>query len=458
MFEVTDSLKDLAFLGTFVCAFGFLRWPRSLYDLLRPRFVIPALIWSSTFNVIFYHWIFPQPEKYIDYRTYIGSQGETALIYFIVCMLMFWVGMCLPFGKMIGRMFVPLHYGLPLDPKKLRILRVFGIFLGVGIFVSLIAMSGGTALYSPVLGIDHRAGYLRGGISGPLVGALSILASGCIGVSWPEKVRDNPLAVIVSLFGLMLIGTHFMANFSRGSGLPIAVAALAYAVRYRRVSLIGMGLAICWVLFTAHAGLSGRGIYGHRGGVVPYLIHLVTYSSLSGFQVIESSFIASDAFTATAVTMEAHDAMDIGAMSPWDWLRFQIPIPRIFGIHPDWHVAVSFFLSGSRNQGFGFTTSIFGDTFIHLGWPGSAIYIFIGIMYRMVSFLAFDLSDKISSKLNPFILLMATSYYAMFLGIFNNFRSWNTTFSYSLYLMIIGMIILRSVFPSVNSNRAAIPA
>lgn len=433
----------LALLGTLVCLFGFLSRPRSGYELLRPHFVIPGIIWISTFWHAMSYWAIGPVYDVLNQDAYRATFGVQAQLFIILCLLCFWVGYALPLGYRIGGWVSPLYYGFSLHSGKFR---PMGLAIAVGVFLLLLAMGGPAALNASWnLGGFVDVPFLRAGNLGIVIYVLIVLGAGLIGIGWPLKARHDPIGVAVSILGLLMLSAPFMANFSRGTGLAFVVALAAYCLRHRRLPVMGTIIVVVWVLLCGHAGLTGRGIYGHRGGVLPYLWHLLTYSTLAGFDIFRVGTSAGDAYTVTSTVMAGVATTDLHALGPFEWLFFQIPVPRIFGLHREWTVDVTLFLGGTG--AWNYTTSIFGDVFIHYRWFGALPFVFVGVMYRMVDFLAFRLTAAAPHLLNPFVLFLATSYLAMFMGIFNSFRAWNVAFFYPLYLLAICLVLVKAFAP-----------
>lgn len=442
LIEVTMNHVLLACLGTLVCALGFIRRPANRYGYLEPRFVVPGLIWLMSFGQVFYYWIGGAPSvKTIKYDQFVARHGNEALMFLILCVLGFWLGYILPLGSRIGRWFLPLNYGLYVRDG---VWRVFGWSLAAFILLILILIMG-PGIFSSSWTAPGRIASFEHMLKIVIFILISISAC-CIGLSWPLKVLDKPFSVLIGLAALFVISIPLMSNFSRGSGLPVAFAAVAYAVRHRRFSVVGMGLAAYWVLVSGHAGLMGRGVHGHFAGLTLYLGFLLSHSLFAGRELLSVLFSAGDTWIVMSTVMTSvHEQTDVGALSPLGWVVFQIPVPRIFGLHPEWTVEMTRFVGGRGS--WGYTTSIFGDAFLHYSWFGVWCFIPLGVAYRMVSFVGFRISDYHAYALNPFIVYVATSYFALMLGVFNNYRSWMVGFTYPLYLIVFGLFLLKAMQP-----------
>src|SRR5205823_2661961 len=75
---------------------------------------------------------------------------------------------------------------------------------------------------------------------------------------------------------VLLTSLQFMSTFSRGSGLMPALMLIGYIGRWRRIPVVGASLATLFFVYAGHVGLSGRGIYGHFAGLVPYFEHFMS--------------------------------------------------------------------------------------------------------------------------------------------------------------------------------------
>jgi hypothetical protein len=406
----------LALLGTLICLMGFIKWPRGKFELMQPRFIVPLMIWSATFAQVFYRLLEPEPSSiYTESRDIAGMR---ALEYLILSMVCFWVGYVLPVGGYLARPLTRMQTSLPVSPSRLRP-------LGAALCVLI-------SFLTPIFGT--------------FVSMVSILGAALVGFSWPDRSYRNGLHVVVGCGLLLLACTPGMASFSRGTGFPFVVAYVAYAVRQRSLPL---KTGIACVLIAAIAGttgMTGRGVHGHYAGVFPYIGHFFTDGLWSWAYILDVVMGANDSFTTLCVSIRAVGAVNLGQFTPVEWFIFQIPIPRIFGIHPEWNFTLTYFVGG--RGAWNYTSGMFGDTYVHFGMFGSMLFAVLGVAYRFIATLNPAQPDTVRSQgINPYLILTLTSYYATAMGLFNAFRTWVVPFFYPLYLTIAAVIILWMVRP-----------
>lgn len=447
--EATGLTLILALIGTAVCALGFAFRPGSTIHLVRPIFVIPAMIWTATFGKVIYRKLTGDPyqEPSFDFGTYVAQHGNAAMTFIILCVLGFFAGYLLPFGERLGRLSHAVYVPVPRFKAPFR---KIGITIALIMPVWLVAVSGMDALTMGWQNPGFKGpAYLAVGVSGPAMFALIGVAAACLGAGLPARLRDDPGGALLCILCLFLVATPLMANFSRGSGVPFAVALIGYAVQHATLKKRYILLTVAVVLWLATSGLQGRGAFGHRGGVGPFLQFAFTHTLFEPQAWIGTLFSGGDGFTPTCTTMAAiASGTWVGQMPATQWLLMQIPVPRgLFGL-PDWTVKLTYFLGGVGK--WGYTTSVFGDLFLHFRWAGPLLFIPIGIVYRGVDYAAFKLSYFNPTVINPLSVLLATSYLAMFQALFNSYRAWLTIFFYSIYLVVLGLYLVRLFFMPSN--------
>lgn len=437
----------IAIVGTGLCLLGFTVKRSGSFDLLRPRFIVPTIIWMATFSHVLVGYFNPPPvNRDLDLHVYLAAHGTESLMYTCLAVCCFWLGFVMPIGHKIG-----LRLGSWGEAFKVSdpTLRAIGFSFAGLIFLLTVVVSGPSVLNQHWgSGFELGALILRSGQLGKLIFLFSLIGAACLGMALPDW-RLSPGVVLLTLISLVIYSVPLMSSFSRGSGLPLMIAALGYCVRLRRIAWLPMVSAFLLTCLLSHAGLSGRGVYGHYAGLLPYFNHLATYSLFRPGEVLLIPFDAADSLKSINVTLAAIESgTDVLLLTPLEWLVFQIPVPRMLGFHPEWSPDLTIFLGGYGTWGFTFT--ILGDTFGHLGWAGSLTFIYIGVLYRAVSAASFDSRSFWTGTFNPYFIWLATSYFAMFMGMFNSFRAWNVTFFYPLYLLLFVMVCLR-LFRQPNS-------
>jgi hypothetical protein len=434
---MTFEKLELLVLGTAVCCFGFFRWPKSAYELIRPRFAIPFLFWLATFlPMISYGDPYTESNVYQRARE---DSGRTAAFFIMTCLLGFWVGFASPIGVYLAKPMALVTNKLPIRPQRFGILA----YLVGGFSLFLIAILNGPAFLGfegggPLIQLPESLGRPVAVIM--VIG--TAVSAAALGASWPAKGSQSLFGNAFRLLFLLALCTPNMAMFSRGSALPVLICFAAFSVRHRRLNWVIAILAVGFTALCGHAGLAGRGVMGHYAGVFPYLQFLFT-ESLSRWDEMFSIFTgAVDAYTPLCVTMQAVKSTDIHAVTWTDWLLIHIPIPYSWGFQPELTTDLSYFIRGASARWY--TLGLFGDLWAHFGWAGWAVMAVLGMLYRMLDHLIIgqDLFDE-HDHLNPYMFLMFTSYYAMMVGLFNNFRSWTTLFFYPLFLTVAILLVFR---------------
>lgn len=452
--QFTSTQLTIAIFGTILCLMGFVIRRQSPLDLLRPRFIVPAMIWLAAFTHVLIGYFYPpRAHKTIPFEDYMAVHGSAALLYICLALVMFYAGYSLPIGKKIGQKIG--NVGRPIFIADNTLL-----FCGFSVALLLVSLTvifaGPSVLRAEWGSFGVSSVILRSGGMGTAIFLLSLIAAACFGLSFPGFAR-RPMLSITVLFSIIILCLPLMAHFSRGAGLPMVIALFGYTIKMRKIKWVLFSVVLYVCALFAHAGLSGRGLYGHYAGALYFLTHAFTYSLYMPFDVMMVPLKAADSIFPLATTMAAIDSgTDIRLLSPMQWIVFQIPVPRIFGFHADWTPALTHFIGGQGS--WHYTFGIFGDTFAHLGWFGALLFVYMGVAYRIVSAAAFDSRSAVYSLINPYYLWLTMSYFAMFMGIFNSFRAWQVTFYYSFYLLIIGVTLLRVVGARNDSSLQSSPS
>ena len=431
----------LALVGTAVCCFGFFRRPKSSYELLQPRFVIPAMIWSAMFSQVFLYYFVEQ--EFDLYSSARELAGITSLLFLISSLLLFWVGYVLPLGARIAAPLARVESTLPINPARLRPL---GAFVCIVVFTTLVVTGG-----PRFLGFSDAsfAGSTMTAVMGPMLSMMSMLGAALVGLSWPARETRNGIDVFVGVFLIFLCCTMGMSNFSRGTGLPIIAAYAAYAIRHQKLPIKTGLFCLYLVAALGYAGMSGRGIFGHYAGVAPFLWQFVTVGTWDIPHAFETVMNANDSFTPLCVSVRGAQTTYLGQLTPLDWMLFQIPFPRVLGLHPEWTFTLTYFVGGRGS--WNYTSSMFGDAYAHLGFAGCIVFFFVGIAYRFIAQLVPPLRPAgVQWSVSPYLILVFTSYFACAMGLFNSFRAWNVSFFYPIYL-VVGSVMLLWFFRSGNS-------
>lgn len=405
---------------------GFYRRPTSLYEILSPRFVAPAIFWlSSVANAIIRE---PMSLEKVEWAY---ERNAAAAMWFIAaCMVVFWIGYFLPFGKWIGK---SAPY-LPVDLQKRSRAFLFGSI------ALLIAMHLGPLVIdffgplSRILAVFIRIGPFGSAmLVGLYLGAQKKLNAGHFFLLF--------IVLVAAMFPLM-------SRFSRGTGLPIFIATISFCYMRREIKALPVLFALLATVYFGVQGLRGRGVHGHYGGVQAYVTFLMESPlPLSGFA--GGSRLVHDSLTPTSVAILANQEPSsfTRTLSKQDWLLNCIPVPRALGI-PDYKFSLGSFIAGQPIS-WGYTPSIFGDTIHHLGWMGVIPFAVIGVYYRGLEQAAFRKFDGITYSSEWYSFLCLLSYYALLIAMYLNFRSWIVNCSLGIYGMV-GLIFVKSILGGVS--------
>ena len=426
----------LALLGTAVCGFGFLKRPKSMFELMGPRFVIPFAFWAATFGAFFYYCY---TGRALDRHLYKATdQIGNCLIYSTLCMLMFWCGFVLPLGRIVAGPF----QGLRVDVRggDRDKVRHAGYALATAQLLFLLAVIGPRLFDSawPSYSLPFVRKVTQIGV---LNHALTFCGATLIGLGWPTRERRNPVHIFLCLFFLLVTSFGYMSAFSRGAGLPMAVAMIAYAIRNRSLKWWLLLLVGMWVIICGDAGLFGRFEHGHYGGVLPFLKQVFTQSIFRWDRLLMSTVYVNDSFTRLCVAIQASSDMDMHTLSPLKWFLFQVPVPRVFGFHPRFDVSLTRFVGG--HGAWGYTMTMMGDTYMHFGFLGAMTFLIPGVVYRALNHLTIGAGATGPESFNPYFLVLVTSYLAWMMGLFNTYRAWVVASSYPFYMILIVMITIK---------------
>src|SRR5262245_47397684 len=168
-------------VGTIVAFLGFVKWPKSSYELIHPRFVVPGVIWLATFGqAMFRARDTYRAEFYEAART---EYGDAALWYTIFSILAFYFGLILPFGQWLSQPFVHLETQFKVEPVKIRKIGWIGTWT---LFAFFFLVAGPRALGISSVGaiVPLPPNFIKLATIVLTVG--SVFNSVMLGVSWPE--------------------------------------------------------------------------------------------------------------------------------------------------------------------------------------------------------------------------------------------------------------------------------
>lgn len=453
-------------LGTVLALLGFLQWPKGGLELLRPRIVIPLLVWLSIFGQFILNLVDSgETDKY----TYYHNLSDGAAMWFgCYCLMAFWVGFLLPFGRLMSSAFTKLPRGLNVDPERLRPLGLVACTIP---FLVQFGLAGTTIFKASNFQFESRRFWLPdsiGKIVAIMIDLIAIFGVVLIGFAWPAKGKRTPALLLGHFVALSLVLHVFICRFSRASGVSLMLAYAAASVRFKKVK-VWLGILLVLITFMlAHTGLTGRSIYGHFAGSFYFMEHFLSYTIWEPMEILEVGLGSADSLQPLAVIITGLETTDINALPKWKWLLSQLPVPRALGL-PAWTTDASIIIGGHYSHPFWFTMSMYGDLYAHFGYLGAMGFAWVGIMYRFVDSLVarFGKSreEEIYSAYYPtlfsptqlgaafyhinfYLLFMVMTYAALNRGIFNSFRAWWILFVYMTYALIIGQIIVKLSFPS----------
>ncbi len=444
----------LAVLGTLVCLLGFLRKPTSTFDLSRPRFVVPFVIWMATFYQVLWRYLAGPHQlasRYGQYRQQFGSQAE---MYIILCLLAFWIGyFTLRFDKLGDRLWRASQIRLVEDSR----LMSWSFWLAMVVAATTVVIIGpgnlwsnsgnGAALSESWLHFASLVKVLA--VFRKYINTLLVVASAAIlGLTWPTKDRRDAAHYIIAAAVLAMDSLPYAVGFSRGAGLPVVVAIAAYAYKQRRIPWIATIAGAVWTILVMNVALAGRSNFGHFAGLYPWGEQLASTAS----EVLRGNFSPMittvntliDALTPTSVCMAGLSAGHaMGRLSTANWLIFQAPFPHFILPTVKYTIEPTRFLGGAGS--WGYTPSVFGETWIEFRWMGAVAFAFMGMSYRFIDRLSGGGGNHGAHSAGIFVLMLPISYIALYLGLFLDFRAWWALTIFGFYLLAGGAYLSNQI-------------
>lgn len=414
------------FLGIALALLGFRRRPKVAGELVFPRFIIPLLFFIfGILPAAYYYYIDPPNQTYSIFRI---AHQETAMAYICLCMVMFWVGFRIRFRlHALERLIadISFRFNFPATQRA-------GIIIVTLTSVYMFSLYG-AKLWSGYNDLDLTGAL--GYITKYVIPPVNVLAAIAYGFGWPEKGEPRRSVVALgAIYVLVLCSIPSVAGFSRGSGLYPILMVLGYVGRFRRIPWFSFILSTFFVIYCSQVGLHGRGIYGHGGGVLNFLTEFRSGAEFD-FTSASERIMSGEALTPLSVVMAAGQAhSDLQPLSPMQWIIFQIPVPHVFGLFGTYTLDPTIFVGGAGE--WGYTASMFGDTFAHFGWAGCIAFVYMGILYRTLEELV-DFYDSRHSRSTLAFLMLPVAYYSFLLGTFNTFRAWNSSFVFGIGILLL---------------------
>jgi hypothetical protein len=428
--EINGSTLLLFILGTLLSAWPFFRRPQNFSGYVYPRYMVPAMIWLVGFFPALYRCVIPDPVS--RFTRSLQTYEDQALLYLILCLLMFWVGFKVPLRS---RRLTHVLQGISFNLNS-SLLRFLGVATVTATALFLLLAQGSSLLQSDMAGEVMFTGSTAAYIGWMLVLPLNVLAVVFYGLGWPEPEAGNRFPIRAgALYVLFLASLPLMAKFSRGAGLMPMFMLFGYVGRWRRVPIWGAIGAFCFLIYAGHVGLAGRGLYGHYAGIVPYIEFFASGANFS-WENWGSTIGAADALTPLSVCVEVHDlGAYVDQMSPLGWLIFQIPVPHIAGLGGTYTTDLTWYVGG--HGAWGYTSTMFGDSFIHLGWWGCLAFVYVGMLYRLLENTVESCGGAADSLGIVALTMLPSSYAALAQGVFNTYRGWNSMFTFGIGLVIV---------------------
>lgn len=442
----------LAVLGTLVCLAGFLRWPKSTFDLMRPRFIAPLIIWMATFYQILWRYFVGPNQLATAVGQYRQQFGAVAEVYIITCLLAFWAGYAIFNTDRLGdRLAGSSLVRLSSDATMLT----WSFWLAVAVAATLVLIVGPAELWWNIgrstgfggtwLHFSTLASVLA--VFRKYVDTLLVVASASLlGLSWPSKAQRDAKHYIVAGLILAMDSLPYAPAFSRGTGLPVVIAIAAYSYKTRRIPLLAALSGAAWTILVMNVAIDGRGNFGHYAGLYPwgqqFVSTLGSIASGSTGGVFTTVNRLTDALTPTSVCMAGLNAgHTLGRMSTMKWLIFQVPFPHFILPTVKYTVDPTRFLGGVGS--WHYLPSIFGDTWIEFGWLGATSFLAVGGVYRLIDRMAGAEAEASGNRVALFILMLPIGYIALYFAMFQNFRAWWSLTVFGFYLLA-GAVYLKN--------------
>jgi hypothetical protein len=406
------------------------RRPIRFADLLYPRFVVPVIFWIVAFFPAIYLAGTPQSASVFDSDRV--TYQNSALAYLILCLAAFWMGFLIPLRiPALSRLTANLSFQF--DSAQLRRSAMFVSTLSA-LYLTIVQ---GPSLFDQSWGGPILTSAFFNYINRFIILPMNLLAVIAYGLGWPAREEGKGFITWAgAIYILVLASLPLISTFSRGSGLMPVLMLIGYIGRWRRLPIRATLLVLFVLIYAAHVGLSGRGVYGHYSGVIPYAKH---FFSGAGFSLAGTgdAIGAGDSLTPLCVSMgAASTAADVNASTPLQWLIFQIPVPHIYGVGGHFTLDLARYVGGEGS--WGYTPTMFGDTFIHLGWWGCLPFIYVGLLFRLLENTIREHQAQGSFGLIAVTMLPA-GYFAFFTGCFNTFRQWNSMFTFGIGLILLSL-------------------
>lgn len=449
-------------IGTALALLGFLQWPKRSWDLMRPRFVVPLMI----YNAVFMHYLIRPVDPLLErYHTYYDAD---ALRYTCFCLVGFWIGFILPFGAWLATPLTHLPSGFYWNLKSLR----WPAILLVTLPFFIVLVLSGPNMFVAGQSYEHFRFLSQFSVVLKLltisVDLMVLLGAVLVGFAWPTKHERNFFNTAMMLFALFLGSQVYMSRLSRASGLLFVLAFVGASVRSRKINWPVAVLVAVVFMVCAHTGLSARQIYGHYAGNVIFFQHMFAEAMWDWKGVLTSGITTVNSLSSLVVSMYGADRMNLGQLSPAAWFANQIPIPRFLGL-PQWTADASTVIPGRPARTF--TFSIFGDTYAHFGTWGAMLFVYVGTIFRMIDRLA-NTHRQVPNLLaqqqpwyvhqqlmqhgyqffNIYLILMVAAYGAWARGLHNSFRAWQSLTFYSLYGVVLLALIMGAFLPRYVSG------
>lgn len=459
----TETQFYLAIVGTLVCLLGFCKWPKSAFDLMRPRFAAPLIVWMATFYQIIWRYLRgPVHQSTLEsgYRQIYGGQAE---VFVICCVCAFWLGfILLRADGVAARLAQRAEISAAGGESMLR----WSLALASLVALAVLVIAGPGAVLNNVGGTGSLSGsWLHFGAVAHFFAVfrkfinslLVVLSCALLGLGWPSRGRATAGHYLLGLTVVALCSLDFIPSFSRGSGLPVVVAVASYAYRERRIPWLAAIVGAAWTLVVMDVALAGRSTVGHYAGLLPWFGVFGTVVGQLARGNLATMFNAVngliDAITPTAVSIAAlANGHTVGRMPTLDWFAEQVPFPHFIYQGPRYTIALTRFLGGYGS--WGYTSSFFGEAWIEFQWLGSLLFVVVGATLRFIDGLVFS-PRRSSGRVSLYALMLPVGYIALYLGLFNNFRSWLSVTVFGFYVIFAVAYFLNTYHRGETARPAA---
>ena len=431
----------VALAGTVVCLLGFARWPRASYDLLRARFVVPAIVWFGSFYQVIWRYAGGAGDRAGGFGHYRVAFGTGALGFVVGCVAFFWVGYLPRIGRLAaGKL---RRYGTVRVPGMGDSMLFWSACLAAVCLAVTLVVDGYARLVASPAGLRGAGiGFsslprVINLLSSRVEILLIVLGAAALGFGLGAKRNKGAATYALAAVLFLALDLKFLDYFSRGVGLPMVVALFTYACQARRLPRVATVATALWTVVGMATSLAARGAFRVRSAYNWFLalFHQALLIAQGHFGHVLVGFDRLiDTITPLSVVMAGvHAHVYMGQLTIPNWFLFQLPVPHFILAGPRWTFDPTRFVGG--RGAWGYTAGVFGDLFGHFGWWGMAIFAAVGMASRFADELAGWDGALAPETLNVFALQVPIVYIALCLAGFLDFRGWVSMAFFGFYAL-----------------------